>query len=85
MGSREGEWLTLVVLLFSLDRFKGQLVVLVIQLMAFDGFLDRALLEDGQEEVALVGKYSSPLSLLSVWWLWSQYSLFSKILITRKQ
>ena len=69
--------LTFVVLLFSLDRFGGELVVLNFQLMAFDAFdafLDRALLEDGEEEVALVSKYACPLSLLSIWWLWSQYS-----------
>ena len=66
-GGREREGrLTFVVLLFSLGRFRGDLLEFAVQLMVFDGFLHGALLEDGEEEVALVGKYACPLSLLSV-------------------
>ena len=59
-------WLTPVVLLLTLICFNGELIVLVVQLVVFDGFLNHALLEDGEEEITLVGEYFCSLSFLAV-------------------
>ena len=51
--------------------------------MGFDSFLNGALLEDGEEEITLVGKYFCPLNFLAVRgfvvsYLYSQSSHYSQ-------
>lgn len=59
-------WLTSAVLLPSLIRFGEEQLVSVVKLIDFEGFLNGASLEDGDEEVAIVGEYFCPSKILSV-------------------